>query len=303
MAADVNASRPRVSAISIFFNAADYLAEAIDSVLRQDFADFELLLVDDGSTDGSTEIARDYVQRDPSRIRYLHHAGHANRGMSAARNLGLRAARGDLVAFIDADDRWRNGKLVEQLAILDRHPEIDAVCGTVNYWRSWEGGSDTLVPTSHVRDRPVQPPQASTTLYPLGRAAAPCPSDLMIRRPVAVALGGFEESFTGPLQMYEDQAFLAKLYLQHSIYFASACWLDYRRHDGSCVAEVSRQGRYEEVRQHFLEWFEEYLKERPELKHPAVIAELRRAQLPYRHPHLAQPIRIAGKILRKLGAV
>ena len=292
--------KPRVSAILIFYNAEEYLAEAIDSVLAQDCRDFELLLVDDGSTDGSTAIAERYVDRDPGRIRYLEHPGHENRGMSPTRNLGLREARGDLIAFIDADDRWRPNKLGEQLRIFDEHAEIDALCGTVNYWRGWDGGRDELVPTGHVRNRAIPPPEASVSLYPLGRAAAPCPSDLMIRTSVAIALGGFEESFTGPLQMYEDQAFLAKLYLNHTIYFADRCWLDYRRHDASCMSEVTRDGRYHDVRRHFLEWFESYLLQSPQREHPAVRAALARALLPYRHPHVAQPMRIAGKILRKI---
>lgn len=291
---------PRVSVVSIFFNPGDYFVEAIESVLSQDFQDFELLLVDDGSTDGSTQIAEGYASAD-HRIRYLHHPGHANRGMSASRNLGLKDAHGELVAFIDADDRWRPSKLREQVAILDQHSDIDALCGAANYWRSWEGGPDTVVRTGRVWNQAVPPPQASLALYPLGRADAPCPSSLVVRRSVALALGGFEESFIGPLQMYEDQAFLAKLYLQHTMYFADACWLDYRVHDQSCVAQVSRGGRYHEVRRHFLEWFEAYLSEAPERQHPAVVAAVNRALFPYRHPYLGQPLRLAGKVLRRLG--
>jgi glycosyltransferase involved in cell wall biosynthesis len=288
-----------VSIISIFLNGGKYFAEAIESVLAQDCQDFELLLVDDGSTDGSTDVAESFAQHAPSRIRCLHHPGRANRGMSASRNRGLKEARGDFVAFIDADDRWAPNKLREQLAIFKRFPEVDAVCGAVNYWRSWDGHRDALVPTGHVQGRPIRPPEASIALYPLGKAAAPCPSDLMVRRSVAVGVGGFEESFTGPLQMYEDQAFLAKLYLGHTVYFADACWLDYRRHDGSCIAQVSRQGRYDEVRGYFLKWFEDYLQQRPEKQHSAVMAALDRALLPYRHPHLGRPIRAAAKILRR----
>ena len=61
--------------------------------------------------------------------------------MSASRNLGMREARGELIAFIDADDCWRSNKLTEQIAIFDEHPRVDACCGAVNYWRSWSGGT------------------------------------------------------------------------------------------------------------------------------------------------------------------
>ena len=291
--------KPRVSVITIFYNAADFLGEAIASVLAQEIQDFELLLVDDGSTDASSAIAQGCATREPDRVRYLYHPGHANRGMSASRNLGIREARGEFVAFIDADDRWRPSKLSEQLAIFDRHPQVDACCGAVNYWRSWAGGSDEIVLTGHVQNHPIAPPEAMLALYPLGRAAAPCPSDLMVRRSTALALGGFEESFLGPLQMYEDQAFLAKLYLEGVVYFDARCWLDYRRHDASCVAAVTRAGGYDEVRHHFLEWLETYLAERPRLQHPAVMRALDSALFPYRHP-VGKPLRTARKLLRKI---
>ena len=116
-------AQPFVSVISIFFNAEDYFGEAIESVLAQDYDRFELLLCDDGSADRSTAIAEDFARRYPERVRVLHHPGRANRGMSATRNLGVGSARGDLIAFIDADDRWRASKLREQADILSRLPE------------------------------------------------------------------------------------------------------------------------------------------------------------------------------------
>ena len=82
---------PRVSVITIFFNAAEFLGEAIESVIAQDYRDFELLLVDDGSTDAGSAIAQSYNERESDRIRYLHHPGCENRGMSASRNLAMRS--------------------------------------------------------------------------------------------------------------------------------------------------------------------------------------------------------------------
>src|SRR5262249_6096994 len=97
---------PLVSVVTPFWNARSFIAEAIESVLAQEFQSWELLLVDDGATDGSTDIARDYAGRFPEKIRYLEHEGHANRGSSCARNLGIRDAKGAYIAFLDADDVW-----------------------------------------------------------------------------------------------------------------------------------------------------------------------------------------------------
>ena len=97
-------------------------------------------------------------------------------------------------------------------------------------WRSWSGGEDRIVHSGHAQNCPIFPPDAALRVYPLGSGAAPCPSDLLIRRDLMISLGGFEEQFTGPRQMFEDQAFLAKLYLAAPVYFAETVWLDYRQH-------------------------------------------------------------------------
>lgn len=281
-----NGTGPRISVIMIFLNGEDFLAEAIDSVLEQSFGDFEFILADDGSGPAAAAIAKGYAAAHPDRVRYIDHDGHANRGMSATRNLGLSIARGEFVAFIDADDVWVPSKLADQIAIMERHSELAMVCGAVNYWRSWNGGVDRVVPTGHRHDGPVRPPEASLQLYPLGRAAAPCPSDLLLRTAVVKRLGGFEQHFTGARMMYEDQGFLAKLYLEEPVYFASQVWLNYRQHPNSIVAEVSRDGRYDEVRRYFLEWFGAYLASKPDAD-PRVRAAYRRAMWRYRHPRLA----------------
>ena len=109
---------PRVSVIMPFLDSARFIAESVESVRAQTYQAWELLLCDDGSSDASTEIARRFAAADPERIRWAEHEGHANRGASAARNLGLSLARGDYVAFLDADDVWLPRKLEEQVALL-----------------------------------------------------------------------------------------------------------------------------------------------------------------------------------------
>jgi glycosyltransferase involved in cell wall biosynthesis len=102
---------PRVSIVVPFLNAEPFFQEAIDCVLQQEFQDWELLLVDDGSRDESAERARRLAREQPRRVRYLQHPGGANHGISASLNLGIRNAAGDLVALLDADDLWFPSKL------------------------------------------------------------------------------------------------------------------------------------------------------------------------------------------------
>lgn len=110
--------RPLVTVITPAYNVGKYLAEAIESVRRQTREDFEYLLVDDGSTDNTLEIAAEYARRD-SRIRLIQaaHGGH-----SAARNRGITQARGMYIAFLDGDDRWHPEFLDQQVALLESLP-------------------------------------------------------------------------------------------------------------------------------------------------------------------------------------
>jgi glycosyltransferase involved in cell wall biosynthesis len=113
--------RPRTSVIITSFNYTEYLPAAIASVLAQTDRDFELLIVDDGSTDGSLAVARSYS--DP-RVRVL---VEPHRGLGPTRNVGMQAARGRYIAFLDADDIWMPGKLAAQCAVLDRRADIGLV--------------------------------------------------------------------------------------------------------------------------------------------------------------------------------
>ena len=307
------ARSPRVSVVLIFFNGEAYLVEAIESVISQTFDDWEFLLVDDGSSDASPTIAIDYANRYPGKIVYLEHPGHLNRGAPAARNLGIAHARSEYIAFIDADDVWLPSKLMDQVAILDAHREVGMVCGAVLYWSSWSGGQDRIVPSGHRADCVVAPPESTLQIYPLGRAAGPCPSDIMLRADVVRDIGGFVEQFIGEKMLFEDQAFFSKLFLRSPIYIASKIWLKYRQHEKSCVATLTKAGIYHEVRQYFFNWFEKYLTTVPELD-SKVSAALKVALRPYRHPNidflLTLPfrgrrycIRVRDTVARTWGAV
>lgn len=276
---------PVVSVITAFLNEERFLTEAVESVIGQQYSNWELILVDDGSTDGSTLMAREYAAQYPGKISYAQHEGHANKGLSASRNLGISRAQGTLVAFLDADDVWTPEKLQAQVNIMDTYGQAAMLCEASNYWYSWEDPSreDVVIQVGTVRDRVFYPPELVELLYPLSDGAAPCPSGIMIRRSVLEKHKGFEAQFTGKYQLYEDQAFLHKIYLNEPVYLSSLCHNQYRQRTGSLVQKVTHEGNYHVVRRYFLHWLRDYMA-RHQITYPAVDRLLKRALDRYRHP-------------------
>ena len=131
--------QPTISVIMPAYNAAPFLEEAVASVTSQCSCPWELLIVDDGSRDETPTIAGSFVAQHPDRVFLLSQPGHTRRGISAARNLGLRHARGHLIAWLDADDVMMPGSLARRASLLETRPEIGMVCGNTAYWHSWTG--------------------------------------------------------------------------------------------------------------------------------------------------------------------
>jgi glycosyltransferase involved in cell wall biosynthesis len=281
---------PTVSGIIPFLNAGEFLKEAVESVIHQTYDHWELLLIDDGSLDVSTAIARHYAERYPEKIHYLEHEGHQNHGTCASRNLGIRFARGEYIAPLDADDVWLPHKLEQQIAIMESQPEAAMLYGRSQYWNSWTGDPEDIhrdfIPELGIQaDTLFQPPILLTLCHPLGRGAAPCPSDMLLRREAVERIGGFEEGFLGMYQLYEDQAFLAKVYFNFPVFVSSQCWDKYRLHPNSCSSTVFKAGQYHTVRLFFLNWLERYLSDRG-AKNTSAWSALQRAFWPYRYPFL-----------------
>ena len=288
---------PRVSVIIIFLDGEDFFADAIESVIAQTYQDWELLLVDDGSGPAATKIAKEYAERHSARIHHLEHPDHLNRGMSATRNLGVRHARGELLAFLDADDVWMPSKLANHVALLDKHQKVELVCGATVYWRSWSNGRDDVVQTGARQNAVIYPPEAALTQFPLGDAAPVSMSDIVVRRGLIDKIGGFEDEFKGH---YESRAFLSKVFLTSPVYFDDKPSNKYRQHPASCVATAMRDGTHKKNRLLFLEWFVLYL-ETFEQRDRRVIHALRRALRPYRRPRLDYLLTVPAKIRNRLG--
>jgi glycosyltransferase involved in cell wall biosynthesis len=277
---------PRVSIIMPFLNLAHFIEESIDSVLTQTYPHWELLLVDDGSTDGSTEIARRYAERHPDRIRYFEHDGHVNRGASASRNLGIRHARGEYIALLDADDVWVPEKLEQQVPMLDAHPSVGSLYGNTLFWYSWDrdelGEHQDFIPPLGLKPRAAYAPPDLLVACLRGGAAVPCTCSILMRRSIVEEVGGFEEGFR---RVFTDQAFYTKLFLAAPVYITDHCWDKYRQHQDSSCSIVERAGQLEARGLAYLKWVEEFLTTRGDTQGPVWDA-LQDAFWSHRHPRL-----------------
>ncbi len=133
----------RISVVMPVFNGERFLGEAIESILAQDDSPLEILVVDDGSTDGSAAVAQSFG--GPVRVIRQANAGHV-----VARNRGILAARGEYVATLDADDLFSPDKFALQVGRLDRHPEIDIVVGQLSYLRPADGEGGEVAFVEHL---------------------------------------------------------------------------------------------------------------------------------------------------------
>ena len=288
---------PTVSVVLIFLDAEPFLDEAIRSVRTQTLRGWELLLVDDGSRDGSGETARRHAAADPARIRCLAHEGHANRGMSASRNLGIGHAAGRYIFFLDADDTLTPDALRTLTALLEAEPRAAMAYGPVEYWYGWAGAAarreDYIqrlgVPTGVLLEPPL-------LLLAFLRRRAAAPSGMLVRAGVLRRVGGFVEAFRG---MYEDQAFCAKLCLLHPVITAATCSYRYRQHPASSSAAADRSGEYDFGRRAFLDWLGGYL-DAQGVRGGPVREAWRRERWWSDHPRLSAAARRARRWLRKV---
>ena len=289
-----------VSVVLIFLNEEKFISEAIASVIAQTYDNWELLLVDDGSTDSSSAIAKSYESKFPDKVRYLEHQEHKNCGMSASRNLGINNSNGEYIAFIDGDDVWLPKKLEQQVAIMKAQLDAALVCGRTKWWYGWTGKSedkqrDFLQKFDLTLDSLIQPP-AVLMLFLKDEWASLC--DILVRRSAIAAVGRYEDSFRG---MYEDQAFHAKLCLNFPVYVSSQCWYLYRQHPQACTIQTHTAQKYHQSRQAFLIWLQQYLIQQ-QAKNTEVWQFVQQNLWHYQYPLLS---RIKSRLsrLKKLGTI
>lgn len=232
---------PAVSVVIPAYNAEAFLARAIRSVEAQTFRDFELVVVDDGSTDGTADIARGFGS-----VRYVR---GAHLGEAAARNHGLEEATGELVAFVDADDEWLPEKLARQVAFME---ELGSSFSYTDAWVVREG--------SRVRYSTLARPRHGEILAPLIDdwldQAFIIPTEVMASRALLQRVGGFETGL--PTAGHVDYGTWLKLALRGTRfdYLDEPLALYYRGHASITSDAVVMVERYRHALRYFSSTYE-----------------------------------------------
>ena len=218
---------PRISVLMPVFNTERYLREALSSVSSQSFTDFELVAIDDGSTDGSYGVLRDFAASEP-RMRVL---SRPNAGLVRTRNDLIAEATGELIAWMDSDDISRPNRLERLLAILDANPDL--ICVGSDVERIGPDGKHLgfeRYPSTHAIIREQQ----------LEGTGIRFPSTMQ-RRSAAVAIGGFRSDFP----IGEDLDFLLRLGEAGGLANISEVLYAYRQHlQNTCTLEGQKWPQY-----------------------------------------------------------
>jgi glycosyltransferase involved in cell wall biosynthesis len=226
----VASSPPKVSVIMAVYNGEPYLAAAVEGMLHQTYRDFEFVIVDDASTDGSAQSLRGYAAADP---RVLLMENTTNRGVVASRNRGVEAARGFYIAWHDADDYSAPTRLQEQVEFLDQHTEV-GLLGTLVQVIDESGQALTLNPYPYGGGTDNAALQAELLKYnPF------CHGSVMVRRACLSQVGNFDEN----VELTEDYDLWLRLAEVTSLAKVPKQLYFYRQH----VASASRRRRGQQI--------------------------------------------------------
>ena len=217
---------PKISVVIATYNRANFLQETIDSVLRQRFRDYELIVVDDGSTDQTQTLLASYG----SRIRYHY---HENRGPSAARNLGVRHARAPWIAFQDSDDLMEPDHLETLYAYANEHPQCGMVFANGAYLDGAERKPGTIIPVAKSRRLANQ----GVRLVDLFEKSIVRLQASLISKKAYDAVGGHDES----LRICMDLDLSFRLLMNYPVAYLDRVVFLYRFHEGNI-------GKNEELR-------------------------------------------------------
>jgi GT2 family glycosyltransferase len=198
---------------------------------------------------------------------------------------------------------WLPEKLERQVAIMHAQPRAAMIYGPSQYWYSWTSDAADFLrdhtPPLGVEPEQLIPPPTLLTLSLRSTVRTPCPSDFLVRREVVEDVGGFEEQFRG---LFEDQVFLAKIFLKSHVYVTEECWDRYRQHPESCVSRGARDGRKHSAGISYFDWLEKYLLSEG-VQDPELWMALRQKRFRYQHARVYQAFRGAQRQVKQVNSI
>ncbi len=235
------------------------LGESVESVLNQDYSDWEMILFDDGSTDGTQEIAKEYSDIHNGKIFYYEHENNRNFGTAYTRNRAVEKSKGEIIAFIDQDDIWYSDKLSYQMKIFDEMKNCAMIWGPSLYWYQNRTFIQPVGMNGEGIKSGVYNPPVFVDIFLNYFRGTPLPGASLLRRKYFDEVKGFEESIKGS----EDIALWVKLAEKFNICYDDKVLVKYRKHADSTLRRASQSREMDDWNLIFYRWIIEFLKNKP----------------------------------------
>lgn len=216
-------TNPKVSVVIPAYNAAAFIERTLESVLRQTFRSYEVIVVDDGSSDGTHQIVERWLARSGLAGRCIR---QTNQKIAAARNAGMKAARGEFIALLDADDLWDPPKLETVMAEFDTRPDVDLICHNERITKEGETVRVT-------RNGPWVQGMYEFLLF---KGNSLSPSATVVRKDKALSIGGFRED--PEFNTVEDYDFWMRLSQRARFHFLDCVLGEYTLMEGAATRRI-----------------------------------------------------------------
>lgn len=245
-----------ISIITTLYNGSKLFSETADSVLGQDFKNWEWILFDDGSTDGTQNIASELAEKYSDKIFYFEHKDNRNFGTAYTRNRAIEKSRGEIISFIDQDDIWFNNRLSRHYNIFESLKDCSMIWSPALYWYKERTFKQPVGKDGKGLNSGIYEPPELVENFLKDLRCTPLPSASMVRRKHFDEVNGFEESVKGS----EDIVLWLKLASCFRICYDDEIIVKYRKHFDSTLRQAAKSGIMNQWNLEFYRWVIEFLK-------------------------------------------
>ena len=267
---EIPASVPIVSVIIPLYNGGKFIGATLSSVLEQTYTLFEIIVIDDGSSDDGPSIVAGVSRDHPGMVRMITHSDHANHGIAASRNLGIRNAKGSLIAFIDQDDLWVPQKLEKQVNALEKFPDASLVYARTAFIDD-EGQAQKFNGRYSTYGQGISGKSQNVFGKLIDEDFIPNLT-VLVRKSCLERVNYLEE---GPHYEYEDWLLLSKLAYFFDFLFIPEVLASWRVHENNFSAKIFYSGQFSRAEEHCTVALFSYLLKDSAANEPAVRRYLR----------------------------